>query len=470
MRCLRRVDRYTSEIDEPMNTMLQADRVVRGAPYPRSRFFLRGTITLAVMVAANPGYASDVDHECCAALEERIAELEATTAHRRNRNVSLSVSGDASHSILFWDDGGERNAYIVGHNLDQSHFAFAGDAIISPGLTTGLNLTLRLRDTLSSEVNQLDDDAEFGFVIWEANWHLQSKGAGRLTVGQASRVTDTAPENDLSKTIIASYAGVQDLMGGFFLRSRDATLTDIVWGDIFDHLNGNTANVVRYDTPTLAGFIFSANYGEDDLWDVGAKYEGEGHGFEVAATIAYSQSSDQNGINGECCEPDNSVIVGSAAVLHQPSGLNALIAAGQQTFDQGVQDADGSFRTPADPKYLYTKLGWITNWSSLGPTAFYGEYGHFRNFTTAGLDGDAVASLAAPGICATPGNCRVTSSAGQVWGFGVLQTIEAAQLQLYVGYRHHSAAFDLVDRTGSSRAAEQIDDFHTIVFGSFVEF
>ncbi|MEL7049851.1 MAG: porin, partial [Pseudomonadota bacterium] len=38
--------------------------------------------------------AADFGGDCCADLEERIAELEATTARKGNRKVNLTVSGD----------------------------------------------------------------------------------------------------------------------------------------------------------------------------------------------------------------------------------------------------------------------------------------------------------------------------------------------------------------------------------------
>ena len=37
--------------------------------------------------------AADLGGNCCADLEERVAELEATTARKGNRKVSLTVSG-----------------------------------------------------------------------------------------------------------------------------------------------------------------------------------------------------------------------------------------------------------------------------------------------------------------------------------------------------------------------------------------
>ena len=45
--------------------------------------------------------AADLGGNCCADLEERVAELEATTARKGNRKVSLEVSGHVHEAIVF---------------------------------------------------------------------------------------------------------------------------------------------------------------------------------------------------------------------------------------------------------------------------------------------------------------------------------------------------------------------------------
>ncbi|MBS0235356.1 MAG: porin, partial [Proteobacteria bacterium] len=47
--------------------------------------------------------AADLGGNCCADLEERIAELEATTARKGNRKVSLTVSGWVGQQVMWWD-------------------------------------------------------------------------------------------------------------------------------------------------------------------------------------------------------------------------------------------------------------------------------------------------------------------------------------------------------------------------------
>ena len=51
---------------------------------------------------------------------------------------------------------------------------------------------------------------------------------------------------------------------------------------------------MRYDSPTWGGFSVGASWGEDDMWDVAARYAGEWNGIKVAAAAAYSVSTDEN--------------------------------------------------------------------------------------------------------------------------------------------------------------------------------
>src|SRR6185503_11957807 len=59
-------------------------------------------------------------------------------------------------------------------------------------------------------------------------------------------------------------------------------------GDCF----GAPRDSIRYDSPTFAGFSVSASWGEDDFWDVSARFSGESNGFKLAVAAAYSQWSE----------------------------------------------------------------------------------------------------------------------------------------------------------------------------------
>ena len=69
---------------------------------------------LAGGLSVTSASAADLGGNCCADLEERIAELEATTARKGNRKVSLTVSGWVAEQVMFWDDDFESNTYVGG--------------------------------------------------------------------------------------------------------------------------------------------------------------------------------------------------------------------------------------------------------------------------------------------------------------------------------------------------------------------
>ncbi len=414
-------------------------------------------------------FAADQDFgtsPCCANLEQRISELEAATARRGNRKVSLAVSGQVNKAILFWDDGVERNAYVVGNKNDQTSFSFTGEAAISANVMAGYHLDVRLLDTLSDAVDQQNANGDPGFFVWHSEWWIESKELGTLSVGLVSRVSDTAPEADLSMATVAGYAGVQDIGGAFQLRLETGSLAPVVWGDLYNHFNGDTANLIRYDSPETAGFVAAASFGEDDVWDVGLRYGRDTSAFHFDAAIAYTEVSDgNNSVIGNALGLDQATLVGSLSLLHHATGLNFTFAAGRRSWEEAILDLDGVRRTPEDPCFAYTKLGWISRHSHLGPTAFYGEYGRFSDFVSATDRADFLASLDAGGTAV-----RISGNEAEVWGAGVVQHIETAEMQIYLGYRHHTAHFDLVDASGQGAPARAIDNFDTVIAGTKVAF
>ncbi|MEQ1671435.1 MAG: hypothetical protein ABL893_11295, partial [Hyphomicrobium sp.] len=117
-------------------------------------------ITAAVLAiaASAPAMAADLGGNCCADLEERIAELEATTARKGNRKVSLTVSGWVNEALLLWDDGFESNQYVHTTEAAQTRFRFVGEAKIEGDWKAGYLLEIGVRGARSDRINQNDDN------------------------------------------------------------------------------------------------------------------------------------------------------------------------------------------------------------------------------------------------------------------------------------------------------------------------
>src|SRR3989337_267382 len=92
---------------------------------------------------ATPAKAADLGGDCCADLEERVAELEATTVRKGNKKVSVTLSGWVVKSMNFWDDGDEDHFVVGDKDYDLgSRFAITGSAQIAPGWSGGYNITV----------------------------------------------------------------------------------------------------------------------------------------------------------------------------------------------------------------------------------------------------------------------------------------------------------------------------------------
>src|SRR3954465_561250 len=92
----------------------------------------------ATVLGAKPAKAADLGGDCCADLEERVAELEATTARKGNRKMSLTITGQVNRLIMAWDDGHTPGIYYGIDNVNSSsRFSFLGEASAPPWLKFG---------------------------------------------------------------------------------------------------------------------------------------------------------------------------------------------------------------------------------------------------------------------------------------------------------------------------------------------
>ena len=450
-----------------------------------------------VMCSVPPARAADFGSDCCADLEERIAELEATTARKGNRKVSLKVSGQINQAILVWDDGVERNAYQVMNSNSSDRFRFEGRAKISKDLEAGYYLEIGARTASSSGVDQLSDESG-GNTVRPRNsvWYLRSEALGAVSVGLAAAATDDVLSYNLGGSNVAGSADIAGVGGGFFTRDSGGGLNNLSSGNTMSlrwrrfaaEVETPNANLVRYDSPVFMGFAASAAWGRDDFWDVALRYAKKGKLFSVAAGIGYyeNRTEEQDSFGwppGGDNEPNNGGTVvreykGSASILHVPSGVFVSGAylhrefsgldPGMTTFacftspDAALVRAAGVPCTNRpDLDYYWLNAGIRRQFSSLGWTSIYGEYARSM---------DAVTGLNVSVASAGSGDIDyVTSSSMQMWGFGIVQHIAAAQMDLYLSYRRYSAEVSGIEADGTPVAAP-IDDIDLIMAGSRIRF
>jgi hypothetical protein len=469
---------------------------------------LFATVGLFVVGTAAPAKAADLGGDCCADLEERVAELEATSVRKGNRRVSLTISGQVSTALMAWNDdsnvslvsGGKdadgkglpgksggrargSDVYVV-ENVPSggTFFAITGDAKINPKLTAGFNVTIAL-DTggRSHQVNQLDDDGTLdpvrdagarsagGFdtdiVLTLANWYLDHKDLGRVTVGRINTATAGVTTVDLGGAGVTANSQIGYTQRGMFLSSNDGLLLNSAGTTWAAALGGNTvngaglsrANAISYTSPTFGGFSVAAAWGEDDVYDVALRYAGEAGGLRFAAAIGYIHNStglgdvteefNAAGIAQPGTAPKPSQVKGSASVLHVATGLYLTGAYVNQDNDAPIAGLDDN------TTLWYVQGGVSKNWTGLGNTVIYGEYARVE---------DARVDLG------TLFNGAVTFEATNtdMWGLGIVQHVDAAAMELFLSYRKFSADLNNATVNGSS----SFGDFDVVMGGARIKF
>ena len=385
--------------------------------------------------------AADLGGTCCADLEERIAELEATAARKGNRKVSLTVTGYIAKQITFWDDGGERDTYIHGLGPTQaSNFRFVGQATIAPGWTAGY--LLRIQDltgnAFTGGAGAIDQDTAIrndDLNTQMALWFLQSESLGKISVGrQAHAAKSAAMFTDLSGTqVIDNYTFLAGFPH-FRLRETGGALSNLTWGQfgfcytqgvpLGGDCNGIVMNGVRYDTPTFGGFSLSASWGADDFWEIAGRYSGEVAGFKLAFGLGYTEMRDETvtGAVATLTPKRSDFFQAGGYVEHIGTGLFVHGAYGREE-NNGTVLASGDVQP--DSEQWYVKAGIRRNWTGLGATIVYGDYGAY-------LDQLGPAALAA----------GATSSTLERFGGGIAQEIDAAAMTVYLKYQRYEADAD----------------------------
>jgi predicted porin len=444
-------------------------------------------LAMALAVGMTSGAsAADLGGNCCADLEERIAELEATTARKGNRKVSLEISGWLNKTLLFWDDGIRSDVYAgIDNDAAQSRYRFTGNAAINPDLRAGFVYELGQHGAQTSKVNQANAGDDVGFgpqKLRQANVWLESKRLGKITLGLASQATDGIAEIDLSRTDVVSGSGVDTWIAGFIPNINGVyEPSRRMYFHFLGNFDGGRDQLIRYDTPAFGGFTLSASisggkiYPETNAagippdgepsareWDIALRYAAEWNGLRFAAGAGYHRGIVVDGsalstLGGggaggigfarDDLLPDNHKFVGSASLLHVPSGVFLTMAAGW------MENLDTYIWPEGDVnKYLYVKSGVMANLTAFGQTVFYGEYYVIQKE----IADNCVNNCWYPGI----------DTESSMWGVGVVQHVDAAAMELYAAYRFYDAPNGDLSIVGPATRG----DFHMVQGGMRIRF
>jgi hypothetical protein len=272
--------------------------------------------------------------------------------------------------------------------------------------------------------------------------------------------------DDADATNTRSFADAQAAavaQGAFFLRSGGAGVgggafgTGLRWSDILRGVDNGTPgqngrrNIIRYDSPEIAGFIVTASWGEDDMAGASLTFEKTFGDFNVLAKAGYEHDSDE--ITSKCSSlsrQDCAWWGAAATIMHVPTGLYVYGGFGRnhdKTEDVFNPLADGT------DKMWFVQAGIERRFIPLGTTTIFGDYRHDNAGSNLGANPTGLL------------NDFVRRSDLDFVGAGVIQNIEAAAMDLYIVYRHAEG-----DVNAASGANIELDDFDMVITGAMIKF
>lgn len=269
--------------------------------------------------------------------------------------TGFEVYGQLNFGIFSTDDGFSSETYFTDNDNSNSRIGFNWINSFGDGRSLRFNFEtgLGLNGSSSVSIDDTSPDVDLNRPeLRKFEFIYKTPDIGTISLGQGGTASEGVAEADFSGTSVIAYSGISDLAGGIEYRGAGGAGTGIVIGDTFSSFDGARRLRLRYDTPSWNGLVFSASGGEEVLadsddteyYDIGARYSGDYGDLRADARLSYAWVSE-----GE------ELLVGSAAVLHTPTGLSFAVSAGAQ--QEGNDD------------YLYGKLGWQQDWFAIGTTA-----------------------------------------------------------------------------------------------------
>ena len=326
--------------------------------------------------------------------------------------------GQLDPAYLSFDDGVSTTNELVDNTNSNSRVGFWYRLPTDTGeFAINLETSFGLRASGAISQNSTIDDIRWertSIRKVEAIWN--DTRFGTFAVGQGSMSSDGASSQDLSGTALVLYNSIPDTAGAFVFRTTTDALSAKTISQAFGSFDGGRKARVRYDTPSYGGLSLSVSYGQEvlsqgvdeDVADLGLFYSGDSGSFKMVGALAYSKVEFGSGLTRHDT-------IGSFSVLHD-TGFNVTLAAGHR-------NEAGS--------YVYGKLGYKGDWLSIGTTAVAIDYYTGNDKTSVGSDSASI-------------------------GIGIVQSIDKANVDAYLGYRTYSL----------SETAQSYRDASSVLFGA----
>jgi hypothetical protein len=344
---------------------------------------MKTTSTLAIAAAATlmlgsvtlptAARAADLGGDCCADLEGRVAELEATTARKGNKRVSLTITGRVAATMTFWNDSGPVSTAAYDELSDVSYggvgdgpiVVFKGEGRIRSDLTAGYYM--ELDDGLGGFTQNSHTGGGVGKPS-QANVYvyLASKSLGTLQLGKIDSAADQYGVNYDGSWIGGHTGGRANRQ--FKVRDTAGAFTARLFSDYIGTFAQGGETGIRYISPTIGGFSFNASHLGDDKTGFGVNY-GATHG---TVTLGFGAAY---GVDSRFDATPSVTYKGVSAGFKESSSGIFLAA----RWDQKTVDLAGY-----SPTTVSVNGGWAKNVTGAGDTTIHASYARSNDLAALG--------------------------------------------------------------------------------------
>jgi hypothetical protein len=360
----------------------------------------------ATQAQETPVFGSDYD----ALVEELPVESEVLGPRLTFTNARGGVAtfyGQVNLTYQSLDDGQETTSNIVDNGNWNSRLGFTISQPINENtLRWRFETGLTLRNSALVSQNETPDWGDWQRTLLRWFEVAYDSNIGTFSLGQGATAANGTAGLDDSFTFIAGATDSSDGFAAFRFRDDAGQLTNVTVGQVNSALDASRRFRLRYDTPVFSGVMLSASYGqnvlvtadENDYYEVAVRWTGDLGELAVRSALGYQWIDNPNGNLTRR-------LAGSFTLVHEPTGLNFALSAGNQYNG---------------PSYYWMRAGWQTDGLSVGTTSLSIDYYNGTDFLSDG-------------------------SKTENWGIYAVQDIDSLSLNLYAGWR----TFTYSDTLGS---------------------
>lgn len=315
----------------------------------------------------------------------------AGTAHA----ATFKVGGQIDRAFTYANNGKQSSWASVDNDGTDSRFNFSGTQDMGDNLKVGFLYEIAVRQAPSShwDINNNTDFTGSGGVQIDTRHieaYLQSD-FGTVTLGKGFGPAEYTDTKDLSGT---TFLGG----GGEYTDYSDLSYVDSAGNHKFTvgntqsnfHALGRT-NRVRYDTPSINGFVGSASIDSGDAYELGLNYKLKLAGGVKFVLGAGWADSERHGVTQDVGTGATSpygtsrfrVFNGSASLLLGNGLVFTIAGAHQKTVS--VTGAGTSAQAGYDATYLFGQLGYV-----IGKNHIAVNYGETSDYKYQGIKGSQI--------------------------------------------------------------------------------